>query len=212
VWRHSEELLLAGDSDRQRPRALDHIDARVRTGAIRANAIYTLRVFGQQLDSKGGAVESWLEEEVPAPVALLRAESRAVGVLVGYAVKLAEDAGAGLREMERGYHAELAANSSSTVDLMYWPRLPEPFGVLLRELATALQEGQPETAAITAWARAVQHAARESADQWVYGSPRRGRELLAAGKHHGAFLGKVAFLGRRYLAEAAAVTTEEEAV
>lgn len=212
VWRHSAELLLAGDQDRQRPRALDHVAERVRAELIPGHAVYTLRVFGQQLDKNFGAIECWFEEAVPAPVALLRAESSRVGAIIGLAVKLADEVGSALREMERGYCREFQADPSNDLDLWYWPHLPPPFGVFLREVAEALRATQPETTALEAWGRAVRGLARHAADHWAYGSPRHNRGLLVAGKQHASFTGRVEYLIKRFHAETTAFLAVGEAV
>lgn len=212
VWRHSEELLLAGDQDRQRPRTLDQLARRVRAELIPEHIVYTLRVFGQQLDKNFGAVECWFEETVLVPVALLRADSSRVGRIVGFAVKLADDVGSALRAMEREYCTEFQAEPSVDLDLSYWPRLPQPFGIFLRDLAEALRGEQPETVAIETWGRAVRSVALKAAEQWAYGSPRQNRSLLVAGKQHVAFTGRVEYLIKRFQAQTAAFIGGREAV
>ena len=212
VWRHSAELLLAGDKERQRPRALDHVAERVRVELIPGDAVYTLRVFGQQLDKNSGAIECWFEEAVHAPVALLRAESSRVGSIIGLAVKLADDVGLTLGGMERDYCTEFRAEPSNNLDLLYWPHLPQPFGVFLGDVAEALCAEQSETTALEAWGRDVRSIARGAADQWAYGSPRRNRGLLVAGKQHASFTGHLEYLIKRFHAETTAFITVGEAV
>ncbi|MGH7487316.1 MAG: type I-E CRISPR-associated protein Cse1/CasA, partial [bacterium] len=210
VWRHSAELLLAGDQDRQRPRALDHLAERVRAGLIPEHSVYTLRVFGQQLDKNFGAIECWFEEAVPAPVALLRAESSRVGAIIGLGVRLADDVGSALRRMERDYCTEFGAEPSSGLDLLYWPHLPQPFGVFLRQVAEALRAEQSETTALEAWSRAVRGLAYRAADKWAYGSPRHNRGLFVAGKQHASFTGLLDYLIKRFHAETTAFIAARE--
>jgi len=210
VWRHSIELLLAGTRDRQRPRALDQLADRVEAGHISADTVYTLRVFGQQLDDKRTVVQSWSEEQVPIPVALLRADSEAIGAILGYVITLADDVGDALRFMTTGYRAEFAAAATDTVDLMYWPHLPPLFARFLRALAEAHNSGQSESRAVDAWATAIRTQARAAADQWVHSSPRQGRALLAAGKHHTRLTGRVHQLIQLFQAHTAAFITWED--
>lgn len=214
VWRHSAELLLDDEQDRerQRPRTLDHVDNQVRAELIPINTVYTLRVFGQQLDKNYGAIECWFEEAVPVPVALLRAESSRVGYIIGLAVKLADDVGSALRGMERDYCTEFRAEPSNDLDLGYWPHLPQSFGAFLREVAKELRAERSEMTALEAWGRAVRSTARAAADQWAYGSPRRDRGLLVAGKQHASFTGRLEYLIKRFHAETTAFIAVGEAV
>lgn len=212
VWRHSIELLLAGTRHRQRPRALDHLADQVEAEHIGADTVYTLRVFGQQLDDKRTIVQSWSEEQVPVPVALLRADSEAIGAILGYAITLADDVGDALRFMTTSYRAEFAAKAGDTIDLMYWPRLPAPFARFLRDLAAARHNGRSESPAVHAWGTAVRTQARAAADQWVHSSPRQGRALLAAGKHHTRLTGRVRHLIQLFQAHTAAYLTREDTV
>lgn len=215
IWRHSVELLLvdlrAEGRTRQRPRTLDHISELVDGGHIPDDAVYTLRVFGQQLDRNNSVVEAVMEEEVPAPVALLRARNRTLGSLIGCAITLADEVGAALRAMERDYRKDLRAEPSSELDLAYWPHLSRPFGAFLCALAEAHGAGTSETAANEAWARAVAATARKAADRWAEGSPRQGRDLIIAGKHHAYFLGRLDKQRRLFQAETAAYITPEGA-
>ena len=120
VWRHSRDLLLAadplwrstsahrawrrgtsmpmpaGEPERRRPAPLDQIAAAAEEALIPDKAVYTLRVFGQQLRGRNAATHAWYEEGIPAPVALIRAADERVGHLIGQATTLATDLGAAL--------------------------------------------------------------------------------------------------------------------
>ncbi|MER6543151.1 type I-E CRISPR-associated protein Cse1/CasA [Streptomyces sp. NPDC001250] len=215
VWRHSQELLLSSDRrwwntwrastrakgplpaqepERRRPAVLDHIAELVEDGDIPEDTVYTLRVFGQQLGDQGGDTYTWYEEAVPAPVALMRAESARVGYIIGYAVSLANDLGEQLKLMERQYaadfHRELTKEQekkSSDLEILYWPQLAQPFATFLRELGQALLHGASETAPAERWGQAVSELADRTAWQWLQGAPRRDRSLLTASAHFDDF-------------------------
>ncbi|WP_019064971.1 type I-E CRISPR-associated protein Cse1/CasA [Streptomyces prunicolor] len=215
VWRHSQELLLSSDPrwwntwrgrmratgplpaqepQRQRPAALDHIAELVEDGLIAEDTVYTLRIFGQQLGDQGGDTYAWYEEAVPAPVALLRAESARVGYIIGYAVSLASDLGAGLKLMERQYsadfHSELTKDQEkklTDLEILYWPRLTAPFATFLRELGEAVRYATDETEPAERWGTAVVELADKAAWQWLEGAPRRDRSLLTASAHFDDF-------------------------
>ncbi|ASO21804.1 CRISPR system Cascade subunit CasA [Actinoalloteichus hoggarensis] len=200
VWRHAEELLLAAEqrrnieqSDRRRPAALDAIARRTEYGLLPEDAVFTLRVFGQQLDSKQAVVQTWLEESVPAPVALLRTESERerLGAVVGHSCRLADDVGFLLRRLDKGYREDFAVKSPPALEVSYWPQLTAPFHTFILDLGAAMRSdrnGSQEHAAVEAWRRAVARVANAAADRWVYGAARRGaRELSLAGKHDGRF-------------------------
>ncbi|MFC0436470.1 type I-E CRISPR-associated protein Cse1/CasA [Kutzneria buriramensis] len=209
VWRHSVELLLAGGGGRQRPRLLDQIADLVEDGYIADDIVYTLRIFGQQLDKNNAVVESWAEEEVPAPVALLRADDDSLGGILGFAVKLADDVGEALRALERDHRAELRGAPTAGIDLAYWPQLPQPFSVFLRSLAAAHVGRGPQTDAVNAWAAAVRIAALTTANRWAEGSPRQGRNLVAAAKQHARFTGRLHTIVALFHAHTAAFITRE---
>ncbi|GAA2635387.1 type I-E CRISPR-associated protein Cse1/CasA [Dactylosporangium fulvum] len=213
LWRHARELLLAAPegSNRQRPLALDRIAERSEAGFLPPDAMYTLRVFGQQLDPKGAIVRGVLEESVAAPVALLRAKEPRIEQILGYAVGLADDIGRGLRVLERDYRAAMRAAPSEDLVRGYWPRLPQPFDQFLRELAEAMSTGRSELPAADTWARAVRRIADTAAQRWAEGSPRPGRTLMAVGECYGRFQGLVAHLVSVYHSEVAACATWEEA-
>jgi CRISPR system Cascade subunit CasA len=213
VWRHARELLLAAGeaADRRRPLTLDQIAARVEDGYLPRDAVYTLWVFGQQLDSKGAIVRGVLEESVAAPVALLRARDSRIGRIIGHAVGLADDVGGALRTLERDYRAAFRAGPSEDLALRFWPLLPEPFDRFLRDLARAVDAGSSELPAATAWADAVRRTADAAARRWAEGSPRLGRTLLAASECYDRFAGLLAYLTSVYRSEVAAFTTWEDA-
>jgi CRISPR system Cascade subunit CasA len=211
VWRHAQDLLLsnggewwntfrarlrsraevpAQEPERQRPQALDHIADCVEEGLIPEGAVYTLRVFGQQLGDQGGDTYFWQEESVPAPVALLRARNAQIGYLLGHAVSLADNFGEALATMQRDYHVafhgERPAQSRpqplpAEVATSYWPRLKAPFADLLRELGEAVVNGTSETDPLHRWAQQVVDIAGQAAARWLDGVPRRDRLVLAAG-------------------------------
>jgi CRISPR system Cascade subunit CasA len=210
VWRHSVEFLLPGNQHRIRPRALDHIAELVEAGVISEDTVYTLRVFGQQLDKNASVIESWAEEQIPAPVALLRATDERIGGIIGHAVDLADQVGAALRGMERQYRAEFRADTSIAFGFAYWPQLPKPFAIFLRDLADAYRAGRSETAVAEKWSTVVARTARKAADQWAYGSPRQGRNLLVAGEHHAAFTGLLYRFQELFSAKIAAYTRPED--
>ncbi|MFI9388974.1 type I-E CRISPR-associated protein Cse1/CasA [Kutzneria sp. NPDC052558] len=210
VWRHSVELLLAGDDrTRRRPRMLDQIATLAEHGHLPDDTVYTLRIFGQQLDKNNAVVESWAEEEILAPVALLRARDASVSNLLGYAVKLADDVGDALRALERDHRGDMRGEPASTIDLDYWPRLPSPFAEFTRTLGAALRAGGENATAVQGWATAVRAAARTAADLWAEGSPRQGRNLLTAGKQHVRFTGRLETIIAVYRAHSAASITQE---
>ncbi|MER7369321.1 type I-E CRISPR-associated protein Cse1/CasA [Nonomuraea wenchangensis] len=192
VWRHTETLLLAGDEQqRRRPRTLEHIAELVDSGVIPDDIVYTLRVFGQRLGSQAAVVQSWAEETVAAPVALLRAQYESAGPIIGHAVDLADKAAQALRDMEKDYAAAMSVDREPGIDLAYWARLPRSFDAFLRTLAQAFREGDPETTAVEGWADAVRKAATLTANRWAYGSPRTGRALSQAGRTFGRFTGQL---------------------
>lgn len=157
VWRHSQELFLAptGVEERrqQRPATLDHVARMVGREAIPDDAVYTLRVFGQQLDSKSAVVHQALEESVAAPVALLKAEYQVAGPVIGHSIELANLVGGALNQMERDYCAEFRGLPSASLELDYWPRLPQPFDRFLLALALALKADQTPSPAAKVWAK-----------------------------------------------------------
>lgn len=215
VWRHAVELLLTDVWDegrtRLRPRTLEQIAELAEHHVISESAIYTLRVFGQQLDKNASVVEAWMEDVVPAPVALLRATDPTLGALIGSAITLADNIGAALRHMERDYLRDMRAEPSSTLDLAYWPRLHAPFTTLLVALAKATTAGVPETDAVNAWAAAVSRIGREAAERWADRAPSGERDVFAVGKHYGRFLGRLTTVQREFHAEAAKYISREDA-
>lgn len=208
VWRHSAELLMtdlrAEGQTRQRPRALTQVAELAEYGHIPADEVYTLRLFGQQLDSKASVVEAWSEEQVSAPVALLRARDEATGALIGRAVTLADEAGAALRALQDRYRAELRAGPAATIDIDYWPRLTTPFNHFLVAIAAAYAERTTETPAVNEWAAQVRRHADEVARRWIQNVGSGTRSLLAAGRHHDVFLRRLSTVVAEFRATAAA--------
>lgn len=211
VWRHCRELLLPAPpgNPRQRPRVLEHIAERAPDGQV-----YSLRVFGQQLDPKGGAVHTWLQEAIPAPVALLRvneADER-LEQLLGYAVGLADDVGSALEWAEKLYDEALGADRAhakrrSPLGQWYWPALSAPFDEVLRELGTALddarRQGKVSQRALFApfehWREVVRGAAQQAMRTWAWKLPREsGRQVFAVAEAESSFQRRVTYLFRDY--------------
>lgn len=214
VWRHSVELLLADQPgegrSRVRPPALDQIARLAERGRLPQDAVYTLRVFGQQLNKEQSVVVDYLEDAVPAPVALLRAEEPVIAALVGTAIALADNAGAALRHLESDYREERRAKSVSGLDLAYWPHLTNAFGALLVAMAKARREQRPETEALIKWAEHVARTARAAANRWAKGASADGRELLVIAKHVEKFDSTIAKLMRTFQAEVRRFLTKEQ--
>lgn len=184
VWRHCRELLLAdedNDSQRERfrPRNLDLVAAlHEERDPLPESTVYTLRVLGQQLDPNRGAVHTWLEESVPAPVAVLRAkpwETR-LEPLMGLAVGLADDVGERLRLLEREYHALLRDQPKTERKLLqqwYWPRLSEHFNGYLVDLGVDIGTDQNAAFPLTEkWSRVVMETAEQARHRWAELLPR----------------------------------------
>ncbi|MFG1879406.1 type I-E CRISPR-associated protein Cse1/CasA [Sphaerisporangium sp. NPDC049003] len=205
IWRHSVELLLTDvweeGRNRQRPTTLDQIAELAERRYIPSDAVYSLRVFGQRLDSKATVVETWLEEEVPAPVPLLRARDESLGALIGCAITLADEAGSALRALQSGYHREFRDVPVSDIDSGYWPRLSRPFGTFLVDLGNARMAGRSEAPATRSWGRQVTELATSAADRWVAGSPAEGRAMAALGKCYGLFQTRLRTAESRFQAQ-----------
>ncbi|UMP07062.1 type I-E CRISPR-associated protein Cse1/CasA [Amycolatopsis sp. EV170708-02-1] len=214
VWRHSVELLLHDPREeertRQRPRALKQIADLTEAGYIPDDTVYTLRVFGQKLDKNASVVEGYLEEEVPAPVALIRATDKELAGLIGTAIELADEAGAALRGMQREYHKDMRAEPDVTLDLAYWPALARPFEVFLRAVNTARLQGASERSAVTAWRRAVLRIAEGAAETWTAGVAASDRNLSMLGKQHAVFRNRLSKIARVFDARAAKYLTRDE--
>ncbi|MEV0680108.1 type I-E CRISPR-associated protein Cse1/CasA [Actinosynnema sp. NPDC050436] len=214
VWRHSVELLMSDrreeNRSRLRPRTLHLIPDRVADGYIRATAVYTLRVFGQQLDDKGSVVEAYLEDQVPAPVALLRADDPVLGALIGTAIALADNAGAALRHMERDYRKDKRARPSSTLDLDYWPHLDSAFATLLTDLGDRWSAGAATTDAVTAWSRHVRRTARHAGERWARSGRSDVNDLVLMAKYFDRFLTRLNSLIRTFETEVRNYIPREE--
>ncbi|WP_307845767.1 type I-E CRISPR-associated protein Cse1/CasA [Saccharomonospora sp. NB11] len=211
VWRYCRELLLPAPPGnlRQRPKVLDHVADRAPE-----EQVYSLRVFGQQLDQKGGAVHTWLQETVPAPVALLRVNDvdERVEQLLGFAVGLADDVGSALERAEKIYDEALrreqgSAKRRSPMPQWYWPRLSVPFSEVLRELGTVLdaglREGEVSEPALFApferWRETVRDAAKQAIHTWAWKLPREsGRQVFALAEAEAAFQRRMTYLCRDY--------------
>ncbi|WP_329791949.1 type I-E CRISPR-associated protein Cse1/CasA [Lentzea sp. DG1S-22] len=222
VWRHSVELLMTNlweeGKTRQRPRTLEQISDLAEHGHIPADAVYTLRVFDQKLDPKATVVETWLEEVVPVPVALLRAKDETLGALLGCAIAYADNVGAALRHMQRNYRTEKQGNRENkrltptwSLDVEYWPKLTRPFATFLVQVARAHDVGHSAADATTTWQKQVATIALRATDHWAESSPAEGHDLIVLGKHHGQFLGRLSELTRIFHAEAAAYITTKGA-
>ncbi|MEU6130778.1 type I-E CRISPR-associated protein Cse1/CasA [Saccharopolyspora sp. NPDC047091] len=192
AWRYCRELLLAAppENPRHRPTVLDHVAANAPE-----DAVYTLRIYGQALGAKAAVVHTWLQESVPAPVPLLRADESddRVGPLLGLAADLADNIGWALERMEKKYEAAFAlekehAERRSALAQWYWPELSAPFGVVLRDVGVALATEHPSPAAaqralfdpFEQWAQCVRRISEQAVRTWVWNLPREsGRQLLA---------------------------------
>ncbi|MFC9971254.1 type I-E CRISPR-associated protein Cse1/CasA [Spirillospora sp. NPDC127200] len=224
IWRHSTELLLPAEarSERIRPRTLDHVADMAGRGFIPSDHVYTLRVFGQRLNSQGGAVHAWFQETLPVPVALLRADQRlpALEQLLGHAVELADKVGAQLDRLERRYAEAMGepppkANGPKRhlISQWYWPALEAPFGRMLRDLGavlgsvpvTAPPDEVPRLVArrmiglFDAWGARVRRTATDARHRWVVRTPRKpGREHLVLAGLDGACETAIRLAHRHY--------------
>ncbi|UKD51106.1 type I-E CRISPR-associated protein Cse1/CasA [Amycolatopsis sp. FU40] len=221
AWRHSVELLLVDpwreERSKQRPVALKELATHTERGRIPDETVYTLRMFGQQLDKNASVVEAYFEEAVPAPVALIRAAQgnddgeNLVAGLVGCAIELADESGAALRIMQREYHKEMRAIPGESVDLPYWPELPRPFGRFLRELNAATAAAQSERRVMDRWQQTVGATARRVADDWAEGVAASGRSLRVLGKHQTALHKRLRALSGRFEAQIVKYLTKDDA-
>lgn len=214
VWRHSVELLLTDvweeGRNRQRPPALDQVDELAGNQYIPMDAVYTLRVFGQHLDPKATVIETWLEEEVPAPVPLIRARDERLGALIGCAIALADEVGSALRAFQADYRREFRDNKAPEIDQAYWPRLSRPFATFLIEVGDARNAGRSEAPAARVWGRHVTELALSVARRWVASSPAEGRAMATLGKHHGVFERRVRTAESRFHAQIPIYAAETE--
>lgn len=177
IWRHARKMLLAeNEQQHQRPRVLDHVTEQVEQETLPSDAVFTIRVFGQQLDdSGGGSVYAWLQEQLPAPAALLTAGHPWIGGVLGSCVALADEVGDALTRLDtdcrRAFHAEYSAaakraakhNVGLTQD--FWPKLPPAFATLLLHLGRAVNEETSPQAAVREWRHTVREQAIKAADQ-----------------------------------------------
>jgi CRISPR system Cascade subunit CasA len=215
IWRHSRDLLLSADPlwrrtsahwsqrsnnpmpmpaeepERRRPAAVDQIAAAAEEALIPDKAVYTLRVFGQQLRGKNAATHAWYEEAIPAPVALIRAADERVGHLIGHAATLAAHLGEALKAMQRSYRHAAGGHTRSDgheredtvptiLEIGYWPRLAAPFADFLRELGEAVANGDSEQSALNRWCAEVAQVADSAARTWLHAIPRHDRMLIEA--------------------------------
>ncbi|GAA3868746.1 type I-E CRISPR-associated protein Cse1/CasA [Saccharothrix violaceirubra] len=220
VWRHSVELLLAdrpGEGrSRLRPPALDQIAGLAARGHLSDAAVYTLRVFGQKLDDNASVVETYLEEAVAAPVALLRAEEPYLAAMVGTAIALADAAGSAVRRLVDGYREERVGKDRKRpkappgLDLSYWPNLTRAFDDLLIAVGAAHREHRSEREALSEWADHVAATAREAADRWAESAASDGAEVVVVGKHVEKFHDAVDVLVRTFKAEVRRYLTREQ--
>lgn len=214
IWRHSVELLLmdvrAKDNTRLRPRALTQLADLLEFDRIPEDTVYTLRVFGQRLDSKASVVEGYLEEEVPAPLALVRAQDESLAALIGTAVELADEAGAALRSMQRDYFKDMRAIPTTDLDMSYWPTLTQPFSAFLRAVNAARIAGRSEVDATKAWAREVHVSATAAADRWAVGTGKTERNLSLIGKQQDQFMSRLDRLVRIFHVKVAKYATRDD--
>jgi CRISPR system Cascade subunit CasA len=200
----------ATEPKRLRPAALERIAA---AGCIPDSAVYTLRVFGQELGKHGGDIRAWYEEEVPAPVAVLRAQDQRLGYVIGLATRFADNIGSVLSEMESAYRRSFQADNDREIPtalaIDYWPHLPAPFGVFLRTLADILT--RRETAddspslnddilsAATAFGDTVRRIGNAAAAAWAENTARRERDLLETGARYEDYQRAVSSLRSTYI-------------
>ncbi|PWV52430.1 CRISPR type I-E-associated protein CasB/Cse2 [Nocardiopsis sp. L17-MgMaSL7] len=185
VWRHCRELLIANEVDNSqyeylRPRNLDRItELHESEGCFPEDKVFTLRVLGQQLDPNRGAVHTWLEETLPAPLSILQENPGKTSLepFIGLAVSLAVNMGEALQRMERDYHTRLKGNSQAERRLLqqwFWHPLSEEFNRYLMALAKGIKEDPRGIAPLTAsWANEVDRIAHEAHLRWVDNIPRR---------------------------------------
>ncbi|GAA3357868.1 type I-E CRISPR-associated protein Cse1/CasA [Saccharopolyspora gregorii] len=179
VWRHARKLLLAEDTrQHERPKILDHVSDQIEWGTLPVDAVFTIRVFGQQLDdSGGGSVYAWLQEQLPAPAALLTNRQPWLGEVLGSCVALADNLGRALdqfaNECRKAFHAEHSTDAKRRakhnfgLTQAYWPTLPAEFATLLRALGTVVVDRSPAKPPINAWRDIVRSTAEEAVDRAV---------------------------------------------
>lgn len=179
IWRHARKFLLAEDPQRhQRPMVLEHVADQVERGTVSPSEVFTIRVFGQQLDdSGGGSVYAWLQEQLPAPAALLRARHPWVGELLGGAAALADGIGDALTGLAKNCRKAFSAEHSAAAERAakhnfglvqdYWPKLPPAFAVLVRDLGDAVANGRSARGPMREWERTVRAIADAAAEQLV---------------------------------------------
>lgn len=213
VWRHCRELLLADEDndaqrERLRPRNLDRVAAlHEEQDGLPKSTVYTLRVLGQQLASNPGAVETWLEESVPAPVAVLRAkpwETR-LGPLMGLAVEFADQVGDQLKFLERDYHTALRDQPRKNAERKllqqwFWPRLTEHFNRYLVDLGEDIRTDQNSAFPHTEkWADTVEETAIQAQHRWTELLPRSApRNVLALAEHTTKFRQRIGELREKF--------------
>ncbi|GGI97886.1 type I-E CRISPR-associated protein Cse1/CasA [Saccharopolyspora subtropica] len=179
IWRHARTLLLAEDEQQhQRPMVLDHVADQVERGTLSRHAVFTIRVFGQQLDDNGGgSVYTWLQEQLPAPAALLTARHPWLGGILGSCVALADGIGDALtslaKDCRKAFHAEHSAevkrSAKHNFGLVqdYWPKLPSAFATLLLSLGLAVDDESSPKPPVFEWKQTVRAHATAAADQLI---------------------------------------------
>ncbi|MYR32544.1 type I-E CRISPR-associated protein Cse1/CasA [Nocardiopsis alba] len=185
AWRNCRELLLTNESDdRQheclRPRGLDRIAELPREeGHFSESTVYTLRLLGQQLDPNRGAVHTWLEETIPAPLSIIREKSYVTPMerLMEVSVSLADDMDDALQRMEHDYHALLRGTQKAERKLLhqwFWPHLAMHFNIHLRNLGERINEGiEGNLSTMESWAITVSQTALKAQQNWIDNLPRR---------------------------------------
>ncbi len=200
-------LVPGAEPARLRPLAVSRVDG---SHVIPDSTVFTLRVFGQELGKNGGNIVAWYEEEVPAPVALMRARDRRIGYVIGEAVAYADNLGNALRVMETTYGQSFAPASSgrrgkpsaalrrTALEIDFWPRVAEPFNELVRRLGVSVGSDAEIEQAATEWADVVHGTAGRAARRWAEDVGRRDRELLAAGESYTHYLRAAMWLRDRH--------------
>nr|WP_281269694.1 type I-E CRISPR-associated protein Cse1/CasA [Phytoactinopolyspora halophila] len=218
IWRHAREMLIPEDDfGHIRPHVLNHVADRLADGFLPTNEVFTIRVFGQQLDdSGGGSVQTWLQEQLPAPAALLRAEkvysdsehaavetdSWANGALIGICVELADDVGQAIKKLVDRWRESLSAQHSARekrnapynvgLEQDYWPRLAPEFDKFLSNLGYAALNASSREPLVLEWKDTVRNVASVAVDRWAVAvQQRRVRQLDAVAKHYEWFRGRL---------------------
>lgn len=216
LWRDSHTLFQKTDQSKRRPEVfnfLADIEMARRRGEINAQAAYTFAIYGFATESppKSASVRMWARERLPLPLSYL-IEPQLVED-VRFALGLADDFSAALRESIRALAKLLAApfsddrnarqpdpndvrnivNSLSS-DEFYWARLDQPFKKLLTDLPQEFQHKSDDTAqpgdeAMREWVGTLQRTARAALDNAINSLSGSARDLKAVAQAEKVFGG-----------------------